>query len=329
MGVLAGNRERSLQPIRAFDLARDLPALAALVEVSFESELSRTSSQIVAEMREMANWGLTLHVLSALGPPYRGLVWEEDGRVVGNVTMMRDRAGIWSLSNIAVLPAERGRGIGGALVDAAIERLRALDARLVTLQVRPENATAVGLYERRGFVAYDRVCELVLQPDIGADAVQELPSSRLVRRLRREDSPQIVALLSAAMPESARQIDLIRSDDWEQGTWRAWRRELSLGLKGQERIRLVAAVDSTLVGVAWATIRMLGTYHDVGLVATPGAQREIERLLLRSLLAELANAPRRPAHATVSRSQPGALEALEDTGFEALRDLDRMVLSLG
>ena len=123
MGVLVAGHERGARPIRPFDLSRDLPALAALVEVSFESELSRTSSQIVAEMREMATWGLTLRLLALLGPPYRGLVWEEEGRVIGNVTMVRERPGVWSLSNVAVLPDARGRGIGGALVDAAIRAL--------------------------------------------------------------------------------------------------------------------------------------------------------------------------------------------------------------
>lgn len=329
MGVLVAGQQRIARPIRPFDLTRDLPALAALVEVSFESELSRTSSQIVAEMREMAAWGLTLRLLALLGPPYRGLVWEEEGRVIGNVTMMRDRPGVWSLSNVAVLPEARGRGIGGALVDAAIQHLRSIEARLITLQVRPENEVAVGLYGRRGFVTYDRVSELVLKPDTWPGIVEQVHSGNLIRRPRRADLPLVVALLTEAMPGPARQADPVRSQDWERGTWAALWRGLSLALKGQERITLIALLGARLQGVAWATIRALGTYHDLGLVASSEAQRQVSAPLLQALLAALAGAPRRPVHATVSRSQPGVLEALEDAGFDVLRDLDRMVLSLG
>lgn len=329
MGVLVAGHERSARPIRPFDLSRDLPALATLVEVSFESELSRTSSQIVAEMREMATWGWTLNLLALLGPPYRGLVWEEEGRVVGNVTMMRERPGVWSLSNIAVLPDARGRGIGGALVDAAIRHLTDVEARLITLQVRPENAIAVGLYGRRGFVTYDRVSELVLQTDSWPGIIGQAYSGHLIRRPRREDLEFIVSLLTEAMPEPARHADPVRPHDWERGTWGAVLRGLSLALKGQERISLIASRGGGLQGVAWARIRALGTYHDVGLVAAADAQRDVSSPLLHALLADLVDAPRRPLHATISRSQPGVLEALEGAGFDVLRDLDRMVLSLG
>ena len=105
-------------------------------------------------------------------------------------------------------------------------------------------------------------------------------------------------------------------------------RGLGLALKGQERISLIASFGARLQGVAWATIRVWGRIHDVGLVAAPEAQREVASPLLHALLAELADVPRRAVHATVSRSQPGVLEALEDAGFEVLRDLDRMALSL-
>jgi ribosomal protein S18 acetylase RimI-like enzyme len=162
MRVLSSRVGRSATPIRPFRMARDLAGLADLVEVCFEADLERTGSQIVAEMRAMASWGVTLQMLTLFGPPYRGLVWEEEGRLVGNLTTMRERTGAWSLSNIAVLPEARGRGIGGALIDAAIERLRGMGVHSITLQVRQDNELAIGMYERRGFVTYDRVQEVAL-----------------------------------------------------------------------------------------------------------------------------------------------------------------------
>lgn len=55
------------------------------------------------------------------------------------------------LVNIAVLPAYRGRGMGGQLMEALLKK--AVDARLcqITLEVRVSNKTAIHLYERFGF----------------------------------------------------------------------------------------------------------------------------------------------------------------------------------
>ena len=331
MGVLAARHESNVPFIRSFVLSRDLPALADLVEVSFETELSQTSSQIVAEMRDMANWGLTLRLLTLLGPPYRGLVWAEAGRLVGNVSMSRERPGVWSLSNVAVLPDARRRGIAGALVDAAVAQLDALGARHVTLQVRPDNAVAVGMYAKRGFVTYDRVCELALDPDrlqvSGDRSSSEVP----IRRLHREDLPRAIALLHDSVPPLARQIDPVRDADWEQGTWHALVRGLGLALRGQERIVLVAPCDHSLAGIAWATVRVLGTFHEIGIATPTGFQTgtSLARSLLGALLMQLADRPVRPLRATVSCSQPGIRRALEDAGFEMQRELDRMVLTLG
>jgi putative acetyltransferase len=46
----------------------------------------------------------------------------------------------------------RGRGVGGALVDAIVEASRALGAHKIALQVWPHNEAALRLYRRHGFV---------------------------------------------------------------------------------------------------------------------------------------------------------------------------------
>jgi ribosomal protein S18 acetylase RimI-like enzyme len=317
MRVLSSRVGRSATPIRPFRMARDLAGLADLVEVCFEADLERTGSQIVAEMRAMASWGVTLQMLTLFGPPYRGLVWEEEGRLVGNLTTMRERTGAWSLSNIAVLPEARGRGIGGALIDAAIERLRGMGVHSITLQVRQDNELAIGMYERRGLDA-------VAWPTLGRGVQGTTP----VRPAQRSDLAGVLEVLAEGRPESARLFEPVRTSEWQQGTWRAALRALSMGLRGQERITLVAPCDGLLSGVAWATVRMLGSSHDVGVVASRLGQHRVERPLLMALLAEIDGLPRRDLRAVISTSQPGVLEAMGDLGFEQLRVLDRMGLAL-
>ena len=80
---------------------------------------------------------------------------ELDGRLVGY-------AACWTvidqseLGNVAVAAEARGRGVGGALVDAVIARVRARGAQECFLEVRESNRGAQSLYRHRGFVVVGR-----------------------------------------------------------------------------------------------------------------------------------------------------------------------------
>jgi len=55
------------------------------------------------------------------------------------------------LLSVAVAPAERGAGLGRALLESLLAGLRARGARRVHLEVRRSNAAALALYESLGF----------------------------------------------------------------------------------------------------------------------------------------------------------------------------------
>jgi len=60
-------------------------------------------------------------------------------------------AGEGEIANLAVDAAQRGQGIGGRLLDAAITRARGERATALYLEVRASNASALRLYSSRGF----------------------------------------------------------------------------------------------------------------------------------------------------------------------------------
>ena len=86
-------------------------------------------------------------------------------RVLGYVGMMfvLDEGYI---SNVAVAPAFRRRGIADALIVELLRRADALSLSFVTLEVREHNIPAISLYENCGFVRvglrknyYQKPCE--------------------------------------------------------------------------------------------------------------------------------------------------------------------------
>ena len=79
-----------------------------------------------------------------------------DGQVAGY-------AGVWlvlceaHVSNVAVHPDWRGRGIGRALMLALMRTAyQERAATEMTLEVRPSNATALALYQSMGFETFGR-----------------------------------------------------------------------------------------------------------------------------------------------------------------------------
>lgn len=89
------------------------------------------------------------------------LVAERKGVVVGTITLYPDiheegmpvrmSDGTAGIRATAVDPAARGHGIGGALVEAAIQRARADGASAVALHTAGCMRDAMRLYERHGF----------------------------------------------------------------------------------------------------------------------------------------------------------------------------------
>jgi len=65
----------------------------------------------------------------------------------------------WKVADLGVMVAAdwRGRGVGGALLEAGIDRARRSGAHKVALQVWPHNTGARALYSRFGFVEEGRL----------------------------------------------------------------------------------------------------------------------------------------------------------------------------
>ncbi len=149
--------------LRPFRPASDLRPVAELIETCFADTLDADGRRYVRQLRYIADNPSLLRWRGASGQrgpvPEAGFVWEEDGKLVGNASLVPFRAGKtrrYLIANVAVLPAYRRRGIGKALTQACIHY--ALERGNVSpwLHVRAENEGAIRLYEQVGFVEQAR-----------------------------------------------------------------------------------------------------------------------------------------------------------------------------
>jgi ribosomal protein S18 acetylase RimI-like enzyme len=157
------SHSRSLAARRA-RFPRDVPQITELVELCFLNVLDYSSRRMLREVRGIAQMGEAAWSLARLFGSIRaeewrlGCVWEMDGRIVGNATLTRrtPEEDAWLISNVAVHPNFRRRGIARGLVEYAIEQIRSHRGRIIYLQVDAENESAVRVYRELGFLEIAR-----------------------------------------------------------------------------------------------------------------------------------------------------------------------------
>jgi ribosomal protein S18 acetylase RimI-like enzyme len=134
--------------------------VADLVEMCFPIHLDPDGQMYVREMRKTARQMQLLSFVSDLidaqGSKAAGFVCEDDGRVIGNLSLIpfqKDRQRIHLIANVAVHPDYRRQGIARALTERAVGYLRRQNEPSVWLQVSEDNEAAIHLYRSIGFEA--------------------------------------------------------------------------------------------------------------------------------------------------------------------------------
>lgn len=145
--------------LRPFDARRDLLRVADLVELCFSETLDPEGRGYLRQMRSAAsnrpylNW--TSNLASGSGLPGGGFVWDEDGKIIGNLTLIpftTHKQRYYLIANVAVHPEHRRRGIARQLTTAALQYAQRQGVQSAWLHARAENEGALKLYRSLNFV---------------------------------------------------------------------------------------------------------------------------------------------------------------------------------
>lgn len=320
--VVTPNRARD--GLRRIRPASDLPALADLIEVAYRPELALTGSNLVERLRQYASMAAFLGFAGRLAPLLDGFVWFEDDLLVGNVTLNRDAtiSGGWTISNVAVLPEYRGRGIAGRLVDAALAQLDDAGARCVRLQVRTDNAAAVALYRHRGFAVYETTQEMRLAH---RDLCPSTPSrDRRIGPPRLGDPKRILRLAQQDQPVALRYLQPLHRTDLGLTLWQRALHAAARGLGLDAPRALVARSSRSPVGYAYLAPVGGGTLGLRLHLASDQAQ-DIAAPLIQASLAGPAPGSWSQVVAEIPAEASAIRSALDTLGFEPLRTLYGMI----
>ena len=145
-------------PLRPLNILRDLPQVADLIELCFETTMDDDGQSYVQQMRrasadrDFLAWANK--VMESTSMPLAGFVWEEDGKIVGNASLVfqaHKGRKLAMIANVATHPSYRGRGIGRALTERALLGAWQKSNQETWLQVRHDNPAAIHIYADLGF----------------------------------------------------------------------------------------------------------------------------------------------------------------------------------
>lgn len=312
----------SYRGVRPLDPARDLRHVALLLEEAFRQDLGAFHSwSRVPIVREIGAALLSTAFMPVPTESLRGFVYEENGQILGNVTLTLDdsRERRWMISNVAVAEKFRRRGIARQLMVAAVDEARARSAQWVILNVRPWNESAVHLYEGLGFETVDTETQYVrTRPKFFS--AEPLP----IRPLRNAELRAGFDLARAGMNEKLRMFrPPLISDFGVRFEDRIAEHALDFFIL-QSTERYGYFENNVLLGTATIHAQRVGTPHKLDVRILPAARGRIENGLVAAALERLKNFPERDIETRALASHEALVRAFIDAGFIPARGLTLM-----
>lgn len=314
--------------VRMMRPERDLRALADLLEEAFGSDLSQEGRELIRDLRIMGSLGplgsLLFALDSALGREFRGFVWDEDGKVVGNVSINQTGWDRWHISNVAVASAYRSKGIARRLMQAALTYIWEQGGRWVNLQVREDNPVALALYRSQGFEELGKVVEMELE---GRARPLPAPSQKAVGfDLSRWEEEYRLAL--ASIPAGLLWLERPKPEGFRPLSLNSFLNRLAYFIQGYDLHHVMVLRNGKMVATAALWKSLLGKRHKLQFLIHPEVRGQVEEALVEGVLKPLTKPFRGIAYTKIPFEYQELAQTLERAGFRITRVLVQMRLDL-
>lgn len=319
----AGRSATAFQGLRPFSASRDLGGVAVLLEHAFREDLTFLQFwSRVPLLRNMSAYVWAASFAPTMPDSLLGFVWEQDSRIVGNVTVTPDesRRGHWLISNVAVDDKFRRQGIGRKLMEAAVEAARERGASWLVLNVRPHNEAAITLYENLGFDKIDTEMGYIRRRN-------SPPRSQPihVRRLEPREFKSAYELARSVMSERMRLFRPPRMGDFAVHLEdRLSERVLDFFIAQSSERWGYFDEAGTLQGTLLLRAQRIGTPHSLEIRVAQPARGGPEDGILAYALDRLRRFPRRDVSIRILESHHELAEALSREDFIPTRGLTLM-----
>ncbi|GAB4411766.1 MAG: hypothetical protein Fur0044_05910 [Anaerolineae bacterium] len=290
MAVIARSRTQSFG-LRPMDPLKDLRGVADLIEEAFADDLDRSGQSALRELRWLSYMKPILWWMVIFSSDHNdflsGFVWEEERKIVGNITVNRTAPGSrrWLISNLAVAKNYRGRGIARGLMYAGIELVKEYSGASVSLQVRADNGPAKHLYESLNFKEISGTTYLRLNriPRIDRPDLPPLPKEVTLRSRHFDsiDDRQAYQLASTAVPAEVQREWPLRQSRFRLDGQEQWLTNFFHKIAGGgSALHWVVENGHSFVATLNIQPGVLGKSHHLELIVHPNWRGYLEKPLI-------------------------------------------------
>ncbi len=307
--------------VRPLNVLRDLPRVADLIELCFDTGMDSEGQSYVRQMRRAGRdasfmrWAS--NAIESASLPLSGFVWEQEGHIIGNASLVPFRykgKRIYLIANVATHPEHRRKGIAYTLTEQAMQHARQRGADELWLHVRADSPGAVQMYSDLGFAERTRRTTWRLNNDEPLSLLsRSIQTSSLLTVTKRHTQfwPQQLAWLNQLHPE---ELSWYRSLNWNSlkpGLWNWFYRFFIEYDLQQWAVQRNGGLQGVLV---W-----MPTMHSnsLWLACDPNADPESITVLLHKAVRDLIY------RRSLTLEHPAGLqeEALQAAGFKVSRTL--------
>lgn len=325
MVITARTNNSAPKGVRPINLNKDLSQVVRLLEQVF-GESVRDGQQIFnpGGLADSASflWRLNIN-MQRLSP---GFVWEEDGRIVGNVTLLPSQpAGRYLVANVAVHPDYRRQGIARLLMAETVDAVKSRGGQAVFLQVDKENGAAVTLYQQMGFQSLGHMSHWQSSPSRlrllrGPDGA--IPPGPPIRPLPGKRWQEAYELDRQCVPATLDWPDVLADDIYK----RSWWQRLADFLNGRyAETWSTLDTQNRLSGLA-SVYGEWGRPHQLVIRIHPSCRGQLERPLLAKLIRRLDYLPQRRIRIDHPDNDETMSQLLREANFSIKRNLTHMRL---
>ncbi|MCP4426623.1 MAG: GNAT family N-acetyltransferase [Chloroflexi bacterium] len=325
--TIPASAQSSRQGLRPINLNKDIPQVIKLLELVFGYKLGGNGQRLFSSETGFTQPAFLWRLNPMSSKLALGYVWEEDGRIIGNGTLLTtSQSGRYLVVNVAVHPDFRRRGIARNLMDALIQLAQTKQGREILLQVVKENEAAITLYETMRFQTvghmttwHSSVSRLRdIEPTVGGR------QNPVIREMPRRSWQAAYQLDAKALSPDLNWPEPLPRDAYKLNLWRRFENFLN-GRHAEVWAATNEANQLTGLAGIWSE---WSRPHQVTLRVHPAWQGQLERPLLAKTIHRLHRLPHRNIRVDHPDDDKCATALLREANFQPRRTLRHMRLDI-
>lgn len=314
---------------RLIDPSRDLPQLFELLRLVFGRELDADGQMFFRNLPHGRSSSILWRFDPVMARLVPGFVWDVDGQLVGNVTLLPTRSSKrFLVANVAVHPDFRRQGIARLLMRAAHDEVCKRKGREILLQVDYDNESALSLYGGLGYsvrgtmITWRSSVSRLRDLSFSSDTDRVFAGITKLDHRRWKEAYQLD--LNSLIPD-LHWPEALASDFYRRGLWR----QLSDFVNGRfQQSWMSVDHENCMIGLA-TIISEWGRPHQLNLRVHPSWRGQLEEPLLQQLINGLQKLPRRNIQIIHPADDDWVNQLLSSANFSRHRTLTHMRLAIG